>query len=49
MAMECPICGSEEFNHDEWEDMYRCSECELFWYPEEIGFTTNPTAPIFKL
>jgi hypothetical protein len=45
----CPKCGLP-LSYDSWEDMYCCiREPEvLFFYPEELGLTTNQAAPIFK-
>ena len=31
-------------NYDEFEDMYRCSKCERFYYPEELCLKNVPTA-----
>lgn len=44
----CPECGVNKYSHDEWEDMYLCVGCGLFWYPEEIGLKTDKNAPIFQ-
>ena len=36
--MICPKCKEKTvFHHDKWEDMYRCTKCDLFWEPEELN------------
>ena len=45
----CPECGLDKLLYDDWEDMYSCPKCYLFWYPEEVGEKTNKNAPIFNI
>lgn len=47
--MICPHCNNDKFDHDEWEDIYRCVACNCFWYPEELGLKTNANAGVFRL
>ncbi len=47
----CPKCG-KPLIHDAWEDMYSCprhNEGTYFYYPEELGLTTNKDAGIFHI
>jgi len=45
----CPSCGSSKYKYDSWEDMYRCEQCEIFYYPGEGGVPENRDAGIYKL
>lgn len=46
----CPEYQREtRMNVDTFEDVYRCEECEMFYYPAEVGKPENPDAGILHL
>lgn len=40
----CPQCGSIHFNYDDFEDMWICEKCYIFYSPVELGLVDVLTA-----
>ena len=46
---DCPECKELTLmGYDSWEDMFRCTKCEIFYYPAEVGKENNPDAGYLK-
>ena len=42
--IKCPECFSKALHYDDFEDMYYCHNCRMFWYPDQVNAKENKSA-----